>query len=279
MANEKTTTTQTANFFKNFLKAQSEFTSLAKDTEAFNYKYATLDSLVNMVRPILAKNGLGYFQSVNTFTDRPGTWLQTYIYDADGPHIQSEVLLPEIDSNKNNKAQTLGMAITYMRRYTLSVILGITSDEDTDAITEPNRPQQANRQQQSQNNRNQAPTGPGPRTNKPQQQPPKKEAPAEFVGGPDTPEQHKRINEMLAAKYPNGRPVFSKEDISAYGKSRITHKTADQLIADLEAELNKRMPPMQKAADLVSNEDLDKAAEAALNQEPVQEFKDDLEIF
>lgn len=60
---------------------------------------------------------------------------------------------------------------------------------------------------------------------------PKKSGP---IGGPDTPEQKKRIQELLATKSPGGVEIFAKVR-SKVGKWRM-ERTADQVIKYLEEE-------------------------------------------
>jgi hypothetical protein len=67
--------------------------------------------------------------------DEGRSTLTTRIFSRDGEYIEDVTTLPVIQSAKNNSAQTMGMAITYVRRYALCAMLGITSDEDVDANT------------------------------------------------------------------------------------------------------------------------------------------------
>ena len=42
--------------------AQSEFPSIPKNAQGYGYKYATLDDILTIVKPILHKNGLAITQ-------------------------------------------------------------------------------------------------------------------------------------------------------------------------------------------------------------------------
>lgn len=67
---------------------------------------------------------------------------------------------------------------------------------------------------------------------------PQKEAPT-LAGGPDTPEQKKRINEILSLKAADGSKIFKKEDCDMVGKWR-TEKTADEVITLLKEIVKER---------------------------------------
>lgn len=59
------------------------------------------------------------------------------------------------------------------------------------------------------------------------------------AGGPDTPEQTKRINELLSTKLPNFKPMFSKQDCAGITNLRAT-KTADEVILLIHEEIKER---------------------------------------
>lgn len=123
------------------VELQSELPTMPKDKTAYNYKYTDLDTIVQTIKPLLKKHNLAYMQSVGGLTASAIT-LTTRLFNNKGEYIEDTVVLPVIASQKNNSAQTLGMSITYMRRYTLCAMLGITSDEDVDACdSEPKQEQ------------------------------------------------------------------------------------------------------------------------------------------
>ena len=111
-------------------KAQGEAKDIVKGKQGYGYKYATLESILSMLRPILASNGLSVIQSngnegnIITVTTRlmhsSGEWLE----DSGGVEFQ---LLKGM-----NNAQSVGSAISYLRRYQISAFMNITSDEDVD---------------------------------------------------------------------------------------------------------------------------------------------------
>lgn len=113
------------------VEVQSELPTMPKDSQAYGYKYANLDTITQAIKPILHKHGVAYLQSVGV--GESGLTLTTRVFNKSGQWIEDTALLPVIANTKNNAAQTLGMSITYMKRYSLCAMLGITSDEDTDA--------------------------------------------------------------------------------------------------------------------------------------------------
>lgn len=107
---------------------------MPKNAKAYGYKYTDLDTITSVIKPILARHDISYMQSVG-MNEQGQNILTTRIFNRDGEYIEDSTILPIIQGTKNNSAQTLGMAITYMRRYALCAMFGITSDEDVDANT------------------------------------------------------------------------------------------------------------------------------------------------
>lgn len=93
----------------------------------FNSRYAPLHEILNEVRPVLAKYGL----SVVQFPGGDGTniTVQTVLMHESGEWITGEPLVLKADKPT---AQGAGSAITYGRRYALSALLGIASEDDDD---------------------------------------------------------------------------------------------------------------------------------------------------
>ena len=118
------------------VEVQSELPTMPKDSQAYGYKYANLDTITQAIKPILHKHGVAYLQSVGV--GESGLTLTTRVFNKSGQWIEDTALLPVIANTKNNAAQTLGMSITYMKRYSLCAMLGITSDEDVDANPDMN---------------------------------------------------------------------------------------------------------------------------------------------
>lgn len=87
-------------------------------------------------------------------------------------------------------------------------------------------------------------------------QPPKKPTEkAALKGGDSTEAEKARIVELYKAKYKNGTPVFSKEELTLYSKSRQTDRTAAELIAFVENALRNRYPQAPELRDGPSAEE------------------------
>jgi len=93
-------------------------------------RYADLGSVINTVRPVLAKHGLAFSQLPTGSGGEVG--IKSILMHESGDFIESTITMP-VDNEKGLKsAQVAGSIITYLRRYALSAMLGIYADEDTD---------------------------------------------------------------------------------------------------------------------------------------------------
>lgn len=118
--------------FKALADFQQEVPVIHKDTQGYNYSYADLPSIFEIINPLLKKHGLGFYQAVN------GTNIKTVVFHVEsGETIESETAIPQgVQMNKMNDFQVLGSAITYIRRYAISSLLGLVTDKDTDGAGE-----------------------------------------------------------------------------------------------------------------------------------------------
>ena len=120
------------NLFKALANFQQEVPVIHKGTTGYGYSYADLPAIFEIINPLLKKHGLGFTQMVN------GTAIKTIIFHIEsGETIESTTDIPQnVQLSKMNEFQVLGSAITYIRRYALSSILGLVTDKDTDAAGE-----------------------------------------------------------------------------------------------------------------------------------------------
>ena len=217
---------------------QSEMPTMPKNSQAYGYKYTDLDTITQTIKPILHKHALAYMQSIGS-TMQGQVTLTTRLFNSNGQYIEDTVALPVITSTKNNEAQTLGMSITYMRRYALCAMLGITSDEDVDANTEKKGQPQKQPSKQSISPKVQAIKDTFNGEVVEPKQPPAKLA-FEPKGGETTPAEKKEIAALLSSKGTDGKPLFSKDEMKAYSDMR-KDKTAAELIDIIKGELQKRV--------------------------------------
>ena len=117
------------NLYKSLANFQQEVPTIHKATQGFGYTYADLPKIFEVINPILKKHGLGFTQLIN------GTELITIVFHVEsGEQIESKTAIPQgVQLKGMNDFQVLGSAITYLRRYSLSSVLGLVTDKDTDA--------------------------------------------------------------------------------------------------------------------------------------------------
>lgn len=116
-----------------FVSAQGEMKSPHRNREVtvatksggqYKFTYATLDSILDEVRPVLSKHGLAV-----TWKVAPAT-VTTRVMHLSG---QYDEVTTELILGKDCSMQDYGGALTYSKRYGLTTILGISADEDDDA--------------------------------------------------------------------------------------------------------------------------------------------------
>lgn len=125
------TSETTTSLFKAMIAAAPEISSIGKSKQAYGYKYATLDALIDMLRSVLPKHGLWYVQ-MPTRQNGVSTLTTRVIHDS-GEWIEDTIEMTDTElQGKANDTQRVGASITYYRRYALSAIFGVSADEDVD---------------------------------------------------------------------------------------------------------------------------------------------------
>ena len=134
---------RTSNEIKNIsaalVKVTAEVRNATKSSNGYGYKYAPLDEILNIVRPIIAKHGLTIIQSQSFEKEGGFVTVKTLLLHSSGEFIETTAECPFENLKGMNSYQSLGSAITYLRRYAISSMFGIASEEDTDA--NPQQPQ------------------------------------------------------------------------------------------------------------------------------------------
>lgn len=122
-------------------KAQAGIRTIVKDrtNPHFKNRYATLDAIMEAVRPVLAANGLSVVQGASETVDGFSVW--TTLIHSSGEFLANTVPVPVDKAN----AQGVGSAITYGRRYGVSALLALATDDDDDGTeaTKPTKPKAA----------------------------------------------------------------------------------------------------------------------------------------
>lgn len=105
---------------------------IAKTGLRVKYSYADLADVIEALREPLGSNGL----SVCHLLEYDGEYygLKTMLMHTTGQSLSTWYPLPDPD---NVKAQDFGSALTYARRYSLSSLVGIASEEDDDGANAP----------------------------------------------------------------------------------------------------------------------------------------------
>ena len=103
--------------------AQAEMGGAIKDSKNpfFKSTYADLESVIKVIKPAFAKNGLSFVQLPVTSEGGKGVGVSTMLMHNSGQWIQGEFLLPM----EKVTPQGAGSAITYARRYGLTSLVGI----------------------------------------------------------------------------------------------------------------------------------------------------------
>lgn len=113
-------------------KAQGSVLKAKEDKKNPFYKssYADLESVWNSCRDALSENGIAVIQTIDEGQNK--MLLVTTLGHTSGQWIKSFAPIPNVKQD----AQSIGSAITYMRRYSLAAIVGVsTSDDDGNAAT------------------------------------------------------------------------------------------------------------------------------------------------
>jgi hypothetical protein len=117
------------NLFKSLAAFQQEVPVIHKATQGYGYSYSDLPKIFSVINPLLKKHGLGFTQLINE-----GDVLTILFHVESGEQIQSSTNIPQnVQLKGMNDFQVLGSAITYIRRYAISSMLGLVTDKDTDA--------------------------------------------------------------------------------------------------------------------------------------------------
>lgn len=101
-----------------------------------NYKHATLGSIVNTVTPLLAKYGLNHSWAVRQ--EGQSITVKCKLSHSDGHSESVSLFGPPDSSGLKSPVQAVASTVTFLQRYTLSMILGLASgDPDNDGRGAP----------------------------------------------------------------------------------------------------------------------------------------------
>ncbi len=126
--------------YEAWVNVLAEMPETLPQEEGYDYSYTPLPAILNKVRPVLFKYGFAIGQTWNYLENRKVVEIRTTIYHKTGVFRTYKSVLPLANIRKSNPAQVVGATITYGRRYQISAILGIATEEDTDAQDVSERP-------------------------------------------------------------------------------------------------------------------------------------------
>jgi len=114
---------------KALVKFNARVGKISKDAKNpfFKNNYATLDNIINEVRPILSEFGLNILQLPSS--DGEHIKISTLLMHESGEWLESDGLTMK---PVKNDPQGMGSAITYARRYALQSFLSLNTGEDDD---------------------------------------------------------------------------------------------------------------------------------------------------
>lgn len=119
-----------------FAKASASQVGVEKSGHAMHikYKYAKIEDMISVWRPILATHGLSIIQKLVTFGGNID-FIYTRLQHSSGQWTESRFRVrwqpdPNIDRAKD--LQNQGSAISYAKRYAYGSMVGISYDEDDD---------------------------------------------------------------------------------------------------------------------------------------------------
>lgn len=99
----------------------------------YTFKFTGMPTIWLAVKPLMKKYGLTSIQSPTaSYEGQYGDYLHTTIYHESGEWISDAMRL----IITRDDPQGVGSAITYAKRYMLSAMLGVVTDDDNDATTQ-----------------------------------------------------------------------------------------------------------------------------------------------
>ena len=137
-------------FNAKLLAAMQEMSNPKKDTNAYNYKYAQLDQVLDIVRPALQAHGMDirWQQRKETISYIDGRERTIYVQELYVFDANEERLLDTRPLDFTASIQDRGKEETYLRRYALQSVFALAAEDDDGA--EINAKQKAKKSAQAQ---------------------------------------------------------------------------------------------------------------------------------
>jgi len=109
---------------------QTQIPSIAERGKTNNGSYATLEDIVDTVRPVMQEHGFAVSFRVKT-VDK-GVEVTGVLMHRGGHREETSMLLPADTSGSKNAVQSFGSSVSYGKRYVLCSLLNITTRGEDD---------------------------------------------------------------------------------------------------------------------------------------------------
>lgn len=106
----------------------------AADKKDYDYSYATLDHISDIVMPKLAEHGLSFASFPGVGSGGRGLSVRYFLLHASGGYIGCEWPVPGSDQKGARLMQAIGGMVTYIRRYALQAATGVSAEDDDDDL-------------------------------------------------------------------------------------------------------------------------------------------------
>ena len=119
------------------IKSRKEITAFPKDKKGYGYNYTDLSTIISGITPLLLDNGIILLQPLSYNEQRDYVAITTRLQHISGEYIEDTYNIPLPSMKGTNITQEMGAAITYGRRYAISSMLGLSTEDDTDGTIKP----------------------------------------------------------------------------------------------------------------------------------------------
>jgi len=109
-------------------KFQTSIPEIRKTKQGHNGKYADIDDIAQAIKPVIEEVGLSYrFSQIQNESYITVTCVVTHV---SGHQVEADMTAAADGSGGKNDIQAIASTVTYLRRYTLTAALGITTGLD-----------------------------------------------------------------------------------------------------------------------------------------------------
>lgn len=193
-----------------FAELQIELSNPKNTTQAYNYQYAKLDQILEIIKAPLAEKGFSLIQA--PFSNDGEIGVETMLLFKTGDFLKAKF------STKTNLTdpQKIGSIITYYRRYSILAIFNLAPEDDDAASASQSAQAKQNKNNNHNNNNNKTYNN---KKNDNNQQ--------KTNGNPATVEQKEKVMQLIGSAFAH----LSTAKLAEFNK--MTSVRANELITDL----------------------------------------------